>query len=354
MITVTSPLQHFRWDLDKTYLKTDFDTMKELVRTFTQAAEEKRNVPGARALLQALLNRGEGEPERRLTFISGSPRQMRRVLAEKLRLDGIEPDAFILKPNLSNLLLFRFKAVRGQVGYKLRALLESLAGGGDVEDTLFGDDAEQDAFIYSLYADLLEGRVDARALASILDACDVYSRDRKAILERALTLPPGGRVRRIYIHLDRRSPTARFNVFGARVVPIYNYFQAALILFGDGLIGARSLLGVVESMAGEGYKPSNLANSMQDLIRRGFLDVALVRALGEQVESVGEVLGRPASDFMRHFRHALSGLEARDPATSLRPLIPERVDYVALAARGKYRRKRVSIPGFGWLDQDAQ
>jgi hypothetical protein len=342
-------LRHLRWDLDKTYLRTEFDSVRDLVRTFRQRAEDKRNVPGARPLLQELLLRSEGEPPRRLTFVSGSPRQMRRVLTEKLLLDGIEPDAFLLKPNLSNLLTLRFKAIRGQIGYKLHALLASRPAGLHAEETLFGDDAEQDALIYCLYAEVLAGRLDGDALRAVLRAGGAYGREREDIVRLAQAVEPGSHVRRIFIHLDRRSPTARFDAFGARVVPIFNYFQAALVLSQDGLLAPPSLMRVVESMAEEGYTPTLLANSLQDLVRRGFLAMDFVRALGAEASTQSAILGLAPSDFVEAFRRALAGIlpSAAPPRPEL-PAAP--VDYVALAAEQKYRRPLARLPRFRWLE----
>ncbi len=167
------PARHiYRWDLDKTYLQTDFDSLRQLVRTALQKASEKTAVPGAAALIRELGASGDS----RLCIISGSPTQMRRVLEEKLKLDGVEWDELVLKDNVSNLLRGRFRALRGQVGYKLPVLLESRAHAPvEAEEVLFGDDAEADAFIYSLYADLVAGRVDERVLAQVLVAAEVYT-----------------------------------------------------------------------------------------------------------------------------------------------------------------------------------
>ncbi|HEX9103623.1 MAG TPA: phosphatase domain-containing protein, partial [Polyangia bacterium] len=146
--TILPPPRHvYRWDLDKTYLKTEFDTFKDLVRSAFEGAEAKQAVPGASALLRELRAGGGA----RICFISGSPRQMRRVLTRKLKLDGVEFDEFILKPNLRNMLMGRFRAMREQVGYKLPALLAGRAGlPAETRETCFGDDAEADGFIYSL------------------------------------------------------------------------------------------------------------------------------------------------------------------------------------------------------------
>ena len=46
------PGRIYRWDLDKTYLQTEFDTLRQLVRTAFQRARQKVAVPGARVLSQ--------------------------------------------------------------------------------------------------------------------------------------------------------------------------------------------------------------------------------------------------------------------------------------------------------------
>src|SRR5690349_14389873 len=126
-----------RWDLDKTYLRTEFDTVRDLVRTALERADEKRTNPGAATLLRELSRSGAS-----IHILSGSPEQMRRRLEDKLRLDGIRWDTFTLKPNLQNVLRLRFRALRDQLGYKLPALLASRTHGSDsftgVKETLFG------------------------------------------------------------------------------------------------------------------------------------------------------------------------------------------------------------------------
>src|SRR5438046_1002567 len=107
-----------RWDLDKTYLRTDFDTVRDLVRTAIERPDQKRTVPGAAPLLREL-----GRAGVEIHILSGSPEQLRSRLEEKLRLDGARWSSLTLKPNLENLLRLRFRALRGQLGYKLPALL---------------------------------------------------------------------------------------------------------------------------------------------------------------------------------------------------------------------------------------
>ena len=169
----------YRWDLDKTYLRTDFDTVRDLVRTAFEPPARKRTVPGAGALLRELRQTGPAA----VFILSGSPEQMRRVLEAKLRLDGIRWDAFTLKPSLENLLRGRLRFLRDQVSYKLTALLESRTRAApDTREVLFGDDAEADAFVYSLYADVCQGAVDGAELAEVMRLGDCYPDD----IERAL------------------------------------------------------------------------------------------------------------------------------------------------------------------------
>jgi hypothetical protein len=277
------PVRHiFRWDLDKTYLRTEFDTIRDLIKTALQTPEEKVNVPGSVALLRELTR--ERESSRVLvTFISGSPSQMRATLEKKFELDGIKPDAFVLKPTLQNILKGRFKAVRGQVGYKLDSLLRIRGMSPPAPETMFGDDAEQDAFIYSLYADLAAGRIDRETLIDILEEAEVYEPTIESILGGFDDMHVEDTVQRIFIHLDRRSPPGRFWVFGPRVIPIANYFQASLVLYDDGVLDVEGVLRVAAGMIeNDDYGMLDLANSLQDLTRRRHVPVdALDRFIGE-------------------------------------------------------------------------
>ncbi len=270
----------FRWDLDKTYLRTEFDSFRDLVKSALEEARDKQAYPGATALLRSLRQ----TPGHRICIVSGSPTQMRKVLAAKLKLDGVEYDEFVLKNNLRNLVRARFRSLRSQVPYKLPVLLESRADliGGPPE-TLFGDDAEADAIIYSLYADLSCGNIETDELVRILQAARAYDDEIERCVDAARRVAHGDCVRRVLIHLDKRSPTAGFERYGARLVPIFNYFQAALILYGDGILTARQVLFVASEMLdSKEYDLSTLANSVQDLIRRGRMSVEIARHLAEE------------------------------------------------------------------------
>jgi hypothetical protein len=315
----------YRWDLDKTYLQTEFDTFRQLVRTAFQKASQKIAVPGAAALIRELRARGDTK----LFIISGSPRQMRSVLEEKLKLDGVEWDELILKDSVGNLLRGRFRALRGQVGYKLPALLESRVNAPvEAEEILFGDDAESDAFIYSLYADLIAGRLDQPTLETVLAGAGVYPNDGARAQRAWREIPRADPVRRIFIHLDRLTPPARFARYGPRVVPVFNYFQAAVVLLGDGFLSAPQVLKIaVEMVQKAGYNLLTLSNSFQDLLRRGFPLQAVAASLSAALEGPEPLLNaiRPVPDIVAAFTKRLAAL-----GTIPSPPPPVEIDYLRL------------------------
>src|SRR5215468_12498607 len=165
----------FRWDLDKTYLKSEFETLREMMRIPFEKAEDKIAAPGVAALMRGLresaLSRGHSV---RVYFISASPPQIGRAIRRKLELDGIVYDGIVFKDQLHRLMRGKFRHLREHVGYKLTELLKarSTEPPGTAE-YLFGDDWESDPLIYSLYADVVAQRVDATALEALLRAMRV-------------------------------------------------------------------------------------------------------------------------------------------------------------------------------------
>ena len=315
----------YRWDLDKTYLQTDFDSFRGLVKTAFQKAHQKKAVPGAAALIRELRDSGNAK----LCIVSGSPTQMRAVLTEKLKLDGVEFDELVLKDNLRNLVRGRFKALRGQVGYKLPVLLESRSRAlTDSEEVLFGDDAEADAFIYSLYADMVARRVSEPVVHRVLEAAEVYPDDIERVITQWQAIPIADPVRRIFINLDRLTPPAYFQRYGPRVVPIFNYFQAALVLMADKHLTAPQVLRVmVELVTTSGYNLLTLSNSFQDLLRRGLPLGDVVQSLMEAMQGPAAVINavRPIPDIVAAFTKRVAALGAT-PA----PPPPKEIDYLSL------------------------
>jgi hypothetical protein len=271
---------------------------------------------------------------------------MRRRLEDKLRLDRVRWDELTLKPNLSNVLRLRLFALRDQLGYKLPALLlarvrdQAGASASGPSEVLVGDDAEADAFVYSLYGDVCEGVVDVAELKKILKAGQVYSDQRDTCLEACETLRRGPYVERILIHLDRQSPPSTFDAFRPRVVPFYNYLQAAFVLAEDGRLAGRAVLDVASVlMLRHGFDAEALGRSYLDLLRRG-------HARG----TIAKVLRQGLAETDGDDREIRAGLESmcdlidrhladQGPIEPARSHFPPR-DYVELASRHRGGRNR--------------
>lgn len=331
----------YRWDLDKTYLRTEFDTVADLVRTAIEPPSRKRTVPGAAALLRELRR----TRPRGIHILSGSPEQMRSRLEAKLRLDGVVWDRFTLKPTLENVLRGRFGFVREQLGYKLRALLESRANGLVGEDEiLFGDDAEADGYIYSLYADLLAGRVDVSTLLEVLGRANVHADDVEQVVRLAGSVPRADAVRKIFIHLERVSASTSFDAFGHRVCAFFNYFQPALVLVDAGVLGVDSAMRVATELVVEhGFDADALLASHADLVSRKQVGGRLSRRF---VEARAGFDARSYEGASEDVARTVEALAAMPPSTEEAAESAPHVDYLALfdrdrarAAQGKARAR---------------
>ena len=339
------PRHTFRWDLDKTYLRTEFDSLVDLARSAIENAADKQAYPGATALLRALRQDGN-----RICIVSGSPTQMRQVLAAKLALDGVDYDEFVLKNNLKNILRGRFRSLRAQIPYKLPAMLQSRLGAAAEAETLFGDDAEADAIIYCLYADIVAERVSLQDLERVLVASRAYDDDSLRILDLARRVPKHDAVNRLFIHLDRRSAPVGFRHYGPRLVPVFNYFQTALILYGDRVLSARQVIFVaLEMLDSKQYELGHLATSVQDIIRRGQITREIVLQLTAEAQEAarsGALSGRtdlpPFEQISEAFRVRVRELGPTDAAAGSVSFVPEEpLDYVRLVdEEHEHRRTR--------------
>jgi hypothetical protein len=329
-----------RWDLDKTYLQTEYATLRDLLRTAFERAEQKRTVPGAAALLREIAATGAS-----VHILSGSPEQLRAKLEEKLRLDGARWDTFTLKPNLRNVLRLRWRAVRDQVGYKLPALLAARAtlpsckgvDGCLLREVLIGDDAESDALVYSLYADVLAGQVSASELENILTHAAAYKDAIADAMRNARLVERGNAVERILIHLDRQSPPSDFAPYGQRLVPFYNYLQAAFVLEEDGRLPAAAVIRVaVDLVLDHRFDGEALGRSYLDLWRRGHLKGTGAANIGRAFHAMTSVSPLPQAreieKMCRRLDDVASGIE--------RGTMPHAaLDYVALLERHGRRRR---------------
>ncbi len=278
----------YRWDLDRTYLDTDIHSMRGLIRAAVERASEKRNIPGSGALLR---NLQRTDPRCRVFVLSGSPPQMRQVLQEKLALDGVKVDGLVLKDSLGNIRRGRFRAVTGQVGYKLPQLLSQRVGlGPRVHETLFGDDSEVDALVYSVYADAVAGRLSESEVGRIMEAGGAYSDSVREAVKSMRKIGRADAVDDIFIHSDRGVSVSQFNLLGPRVTPIFSWFQAALVLWDRGRLDAVGLVDVARTVTDKAQLDERaLAGLVQDMVRRRRIEPDKVRELFASEEGLQPV-----------------------------------------------------------------
>jgi hypothetical protein len=212
----------FVWDVDKTYLSTHFSSMRGILRIPIEMAVDKRAIPGMPEVLRGLRH-GPGERYAAvpLYFLSASPKELRKVLERKMLLDGVEYDGLILKDWTRAILGGRPGRLKEQVGFKLCALLTAWRSRTTAVEYLFGDDTEQDAEAFHLYAQMLAGELRGEQADRAMALAAVATDDRACVHALLRTLPAThGSVGRAFIHLERGTPPSFFSKFGGLVVPV--------------------------------------------------------------------------------------------------------------------------------------
>jgi hypothetical protein len=273
---------------------------------------------------------------------------MRKVLEAKLRLDGVEWDGFTLKPSLDHLLRGRFRFLRDQVGYKLAALLAARSGSApEAREVCFGDDAEADAFIYSLYGDLCAGRVGQDALLAVLERARVYPDVVPRLVRAAQALPLRDCVDRVFIHLDRMSAPEVFDELGRRVCPFYNYFQPALALLEAGRLPAVGTLRVAAELVIEhAFSVDGLVGSYDDMVRRQQLGSGAAKRLAEARDEIARTSFAGADAVVQD---VVDRLVSRIPEwpDSVPPFDAAPIDYPGLFSRDKARARAAKARALG-------
>ncbi len=269
------------WDLDRTYLRTEFESVRDLIRTALQRAKDKVAYPGVSAFLRALRRGVDGKP-RPIYFVSASPPQLGKVIRQKFAIDRVDVDGIYFKDNLRNVRPSRIRRLREHVGYKLLALLDLKARlPARSRLVCFGDDFESDARIYSLYAEILGRWLTGRALSTFLAKQGVFPDEASRIAWRARRVAKGSAVDRIFIHLHRTEDARYYRRFGAKVIGTRNYFQTAFVCAAEGRIDAEGLAEVGEEILGTRLvNAHDLATGIHDLLGRGVVSEAAVMRLG--------------------------------------------------------------------------
>jgi hypothetical protein len=324
-----------RWDLDKTYLVSQFESLRYLIRVPFQKAKDKVALPGVASLIKGIRRTVERRRPVAVYFLSASPPQIGAAIREKLELDGILYDGITFKDQVRHLIYARFDAVLEQIGYKLEQLLKSARENAPASlELLFGDDWESDPFVYSLYADILERRLDADEVGELLRRAEVSRHYGDRIAELIRQQRPPASVAGVFILRQRPARAADLQAFGPRLVWFDNYFECALNLWDISLL---DLQGVFEILADVGFNPAQAAASFDAVCERtdsgrarlAPVRRALVRAGVMEPVEVGPLAPRIAAALKRRLKRAA----LRAGATPL-------PDYARLVERWSYRGRK--------------
>jgi hypothetical protein len=196
--------------------------------------------------------------------------------------------------------------------------------------------------VYSLYADLLAGRIGEDVVMRVLQRGRVYEDVVAETVDAVRTIQHGDVVERILIHLERQTPPDDFRTYGPRVVPFYNYLQAAFVLQEDQRLGADGVLRVaVELVTEHRFDGDALARSYLDVARRGHLRGVGVPALRSALDGWFERGHVPAGDELRALGARLPSMEASAKAAFRAPAGEAPPDYEKLVEAHNPRRGRV-------------
>jgi len=252
----------FIWDIDDTYLLTDFSSIKGLARIPLEFAVDKIAIPGMPEILRGIRQgAGQSFAAAPLYFVSSSPPQLRKVLEHKMLLDGVEYDGITSKDWMRTFRQLRPGRLRQQVGFKVCALLEGRSRRPLAREYLFGDDLEQDAAGFSIYARMLTGELAGGEADAAMADEGTKKDDRRCALSLLEALPETrGAVERVFIHLQNETPPEQFERYGGHVVPVRGAGQLGLALYELGLIGAEA----VDAAFSEVLEAERLPSSHRD------------------------------------------------------------------------------------------
>lgn len=166
-------------DIDETYLKTDFRTIRGLITTTFQYAIDRIVYPGMSEFYRTIKKDGDSA----LFFLSSSPHQMKELFRRKLLLEEVPYDGMVLRDLVHLLATGGTKEMRNPFGFKLFATLKLAASFPDGSRiVLIGDDTESDAGVYEAFKRITDGSLGGGELSKILAGREIQDKNIAAII----------------------------------------------------------------------------------------------------------------------------------------------------------------------------
>lgn len=240
------PGTHIICDIDKTYLETDFESIARMAKIAFERADEKVTVAGAReVLLEARWgydpDQGPSAPPKALHFVSSSPPQLRKVLEEKLMIDGLDWSSDTFKNQAYNIRMGRMDLLRQHVGYKSLAILNlvtKVPSGSTIY--MIGDNAESDAYIYFGIKSLLDRSLSKEGYLQYLAAGGVEKSSLKEV-DQIITQIPKAEVSEIFIRHVPGYDFIECSPMTDTMIRFENFYEVAMVLIATGVIPPGSM-----------------------------------------------------------------------------------------------------------------
>lgn len=324
------------FDLDKTYLDTSFETLWGLMKIPFEGPKQKKNIAGATAIARELAKE-KNKRRSPFLFVSGSPKQMRRVILEKLQLDGVPCEAIMLKDVWTPFWHFQFKKMIDKIGFKLAGLLYAKSQFPENSyEILFGDDSEYDATVYSLYSDILDDTINREQLLKILRHWKIFEDEVAVILNfydqlKQKKFSRENLSKNIYIHLEAGSTPNDHLLFSRKVTPTYNYFQTVILLWLANELTFKSIEKVLFELVYQyNFSLAHVLESLEDIFARRLISEQKITELVTNLRE-SDFLKLPSRWFteiekfftnknFRKKRELSDNLQISSPLTKLSPL----------------------------------
>jgi hypothetical protein len=277
----------FVWDVDKTYLDTDFKSIWGLLRIPLEMAIDKNIIPGPAATLQEC-RRGPGDRPSHtpIFFVSASPPQLAGVIRKKMLLDGLQPDGFLFKDQLQLALSGRFRELKFQVEYKLTAhwsLIAELPPAARL--VVVGDDWESDGHVFHLLDATQRGTLAGAELAAALRDAGVHPGSIDAMVELAAKAAGRAQVALACVILTRGRDPSYFDPYRPVVHAAREALQATALFADHDLVSADGVARVAWRLRADwGWTADQVEASLVDLAARALVSDDVLAQVRQALE----------------------------------------------------------------------